>query len=179
MAIYFIEGVSAPVVGYNFEKSVAALPVLCPKKVAVLAGGFFCTQLPPGVLEDPRSEFSPEEQKALQGYVGKEIIWMEESSLELFTKQQLMAILRHEEAHIINGDLEGVEGIVDDLDAELAADAYAAKTVGKKAMKFALMKAVWHIVKRTSVRGKFGKIIEFLSIIGSGDIKQRLDALRK
>lgn len=62
--------------------------------------------------------------------------------IQNLTKTEKKAVMYHELGHMVNGDLEGEKksGLVLNLGYEVAADAYAAKHVGKVAMRNALIK---------------------------------------
>lgn len=62
---------------------------------------------------------------------------------ELLNEEELWAIITHEQGHITLGHLEtykGVKGVVNDVEIELEADAYAISTHGAKTLRSALGK---------------------------------------
>lgn len=150
MAVYIFDGIDYPVVNYKFEE--AAPKATSEKALAALACGFFATPCTQEMLEHPEIGFTPEEKVALMPHVGRGMIWMEESSPQYYKPNELKAVLAHEEAHLVNGDLVGVEGILDDIEKEIAADKYAAQKVDAKSMNRALRKCI-HLA-HTRIRGK-------------------------
>ena len=65
---------------------------------------------------------------------------------ERLTSEEVNAVLKHEEGHVKLGHLERTGTVVDGMlineQNELEADAYAAETFGKKAMRSAILKIV-------------------------------------
>lgn len=81
--------------------------------------------------------------------------------LKDFTHKELKAIYYHELGHLVNGDLVNAkDGLLIDLDYELAADAYAVKYTDKKTMHNVLLKLQKNIIER------------FLSIASSEDMSK-------
>ncbi len=154
MAVYIFEGISYPVVNYKFEE--AAPKATSEKALAALACGFFATLCTQELLDHPEAEFTEQEKAALRPHVGRGMIWMEESSPQYYKPNELLAVLAHEEGHLVNGDLLGAEGIVEDINKEIAADKYAAEKVDAKSMNRALRKCI-HLA-HTRIRGNSVKV---------------------
>lgn len=176
MAVYIFDGIDYPVVNYSFKES--APKATSEKALAALACGFFATPCTQELLDHPECGFTPEEKVALTPHVGKGMIWMEETSPQYFKPQELKAVLAHEEGHLVNGDLVGVEGILDDINKEIAADKYAAQKVDAKSMSRALRKCI-HLA-HTRVLGKSVKVaIKAIKVIETDEeINLRLSLLK-
>lgn len=183
MAVFTFEGVAAPVVVYNFKESVREIKEKFPERarelIPAFAGGFFATPLTEEMLYNPDAKFTGEEKDYLKDHLGGHVIWMEEESPSIFPREELLAILLHEQGHIENGDLphdSGIRGVIVDNKKEIAADAYAAKRCGKKKMAKALRRAFYTIGLRAS--GDKKKAAEIAKeIMANDDIQLRLIAL--
>lgn len=140
MPVYIFDGVNYPVVNYKFEE--AAPKATSEKALAALACGFFATPCTQEMLDHPEIGFTPEEKVALMPHLGRGMIWMEESSPQYYKPNELKAVLAHEEAHLIHGDLIGATGIIENLEMEIKADKYAAQKVDAKSMNRALRKCI-------------------------------------
>jgi hypothetical protein len=98
----------------------------------------------------------------------------------------IVAAFLHEEGHIINGDIDvnsdpDVSGIklLDNIDHEIRADAYAASMVGKKKVKKAILRAfktLWHINPKIQKKYKSPKRM-LKAIRKNTNMKKRMAAL--
>ena len=182
MAVFIIDGVAAPLVTYNFKKTVKAirennLPD-ATARIAAAACGFMASALTETMLHDQRMEFAEEEKEFLLPYVGGGVIWVEENTHKRYPDQELMGIILHEDAHILNGDVFIPEqGILDNMEFELRADAYASARVGKKVMAKALRRTMFLIAEKrfgaTPQTWEMGR-----SLLDNPSLTQRLDALK-
>ncbi len=176
MAVFTFDSICAPVIPYNFEVSAKAVGYHADAMPA-LACGFFTTTLSAELMENPVAMFSEEDKVALKEYVGKGVIWMEESSPDLYPNDELFGILKHEEAHIVYGDTVTGDADVNDLQ-ELRADAYAASYCGKTTMTKALQRTILLTAER-----EFGKGVEAINkankaLENNNHLKLRFKALK-
>lgn len=156
MSIVRIEGIRFPVevtsvailrnIGDDTAKHVV--------KTLALAGGAITTHIKQEQIDVLLADAGIDEiwKKDFRSGAVKEgpLITVLEDWIGRLTPEEQMAILLHEEAHILNGDCDRVMEVVDmggvffkvDLEAELAADAYASERVSKTAMLMALIKVI-------------------------------------
>ena len=118
-----------------------------------LSGGFMVTKCPREVLESPEVLAKFKELGLKKGDIqaAKQmadhcVINMLTDMANLLPEWVVEAILLHEVGHVVNGDLgktvdpsQKVNGIYINAAAEIAADAYAVKRVGKKTFAKALV----------------------------------------
>ena len=102
--------------------------------------------IPAEALEIYAAMFKQSGAEHLQGLekqitINKPIVMVAKIVEDYLNAEEIEAIIQHEVGHIINKDLNKVDvGFLNDIDAELAADAYAASVVSKQAMRTALVK---------------------------------------
>ena len=182
MAVFIIDGVTAPLVTYNFKDAVRAIRSSdlpdATARISAAACGFMASALTEAILNDVRMEFAEEEKEFLLPYVGGGMIWVEENTYKRYPKQELMGILLHEDSHILNGDVFiPNQGILDNMEFELRADAYAASKVGGATMAKALRRTMFLITEKrfgkTSRAWEMGRLL-----LDSPSLTQRLDALK-
>ena len=103
------------------------------------------------------------------------MIFVEDSIKDEYPIEELMGILYHEQAHILNGDVDSKEAPT--LDQEIAADKYAVRRVGSRTMVRALIRSAFLKAQRrfgeTPYASKMAK-----SSLRNGDISQRIKTLK-
>lgn len=110
------------------------------------------------------------------------VIFVAPYMLKILKPCELSAILAHEQGHIDLGHLEkhkGVKGVVDDMEIELEADAYAAKKCGAKVMRAALGKTLSGIIGELADRYEIPENVKFKIYRDAvRKLKPRLSAIR-
>jgi Zn-dependent protease with chaperone function len=201
MSVYHFDNVSAPVIIVDTKSVFGSPEKVSPEDKQVLnaiflAGGAFSVSPPvSGIepfLEAYPNGFDGEGNFPDECYIVGPRIIVADYIVEELDDQELLALIYHEDGHILNGDLKNTavatEGftILDDNERELAADAYAVRMSGgdKKLVATSIIKAVEATGKfmeatRKIVGGCTKASAEtFVSAILSSDvIKQRLKAL--
>ena len=115
---------------------------------------------------------------------GKPVICIEKKVKTLLSAREYNAILLHEHGHYNNGDLQlQVSGIINSLEAELAADAYAIKHgANPAAMISALNKIVWLMLTRLipgdGMAARACRMLVLATIKLSPSTRKRFSALR-
>lgn len=137
-------------------------------KKVLLSGGMFAVHIPMnGVMNLPMDVMrvaKRSELDCLQMLEGSSTIQVVKEFGEQLSSKDMDALLLHEEGHIRHGHerpehvagKQVIHGILVDLQAELDADAYAAKRVGKRQMAIALTHAIEVTVNMMST--KFGTV---------------------
>ena len=165
-----------------------SLPISCSKLAkdkCLAAGGFYSMCLTPAHIAAAIAAMPEMAVECAASVPGDRIIVLNDV-LELMSKDSIMAILHHEDAHLQLGHLNNiaavlpVEGpaIIDCLQMELEADAHAAGIVGNTAMSTAIIDVVRALaVVTASVKSEISadSYAEFL--IASQAIQARLAAL--
>lgn len=171
MQVTTIKGINFPVYTYSFLSCVRAdAPV---EFLPVLAGGFFTTNINEEVIEKDNFLLTDSQKKVLRDHNGP-VIFLEDSIKDEYPIEELMGILYHEQAHILNGDVDSKEAPT--LDHEIAADKYAVRRVGSRTMVRALIRSAFLIAQRrfgeTPYASKMAKLL-----LKEGAIAQRIKAL--
>ena len=147
MQINNIKGINFPVCTYSFKNCVRAnAPV---EFLPTLAGGFFTTNINAEVIEKDDFLLTDSQKEELRDYLGP-VIFVEMTMVDSYPVEEFMGILYHEQAHILNGDVDSKE--VPTLDQEISADKYAVRRVGSRTMVRALIRSVFLKAQR-----RFGK----------------------
>lgn len=120
-----------------------------------LLGGFMAMTLQVSKLEDTRPDMIPSMKKyfqILQGIAGQtfdetKCILVSKDYADMLTEEEYDAILFHEYAHILNGDIQefSIEGklrLITYVAYEIKADSYAASKTSAKTMADALVKVL-------------------------------------
>lgn len=96
---------------------------------------------------------------------------------ERLTSEEVHAVLKHEEGHVKLGHLQRtgtvVDGMMCDEQNELEADAYAAETFGKEAMRSALLKVIQLQSQACSLGDKSKSQQEWFQVLVSDSIIQK------
>lgn len=115
---------------------------------AALTTTALVTQYTDESIEQARKYYNTcqaEHIKALADYIqpNKPMVFITKRMVDELSEKQILAIIAHEAAHIRNGDhLRALKGeFLDDINAELKADEFAAKCFGKDVMLSALLKS--------------------------------------
>lgn len=110
--------------------------------------------------------------------VSKPLVAVAKQIEDFLTEEEIEAVIQHELGHIANGDLQKkFEGILDDVEAEIAADAYAANLVSKKTMHDALIKLIDYLVIANSNLFPMNEEEYRSDILNDSGFKRRLLAL--
>lgn len=108
---------------------------------------------------------------------GMDVIICDRAAIHGMTPEEVLGMLYHEKGHIVLGhtSLQGATG----LKEELEADAYAARRVGKKALKSALKKLATNMFNTEYYfrGGKDGRAVHMERLEGMPDWKERMAAL--
>lgn len=176
MAVFKFDFLCAPVIHYNFEETAEGCGYN-PQAMPALACGFFVSKLTQELIDHPDAKFEQEHKVKLADHIGGPVIWMEESSRDLYPEIEVRAILLHENAHIVHGDHESQVGFDVVQDNELRADAYAAERVGKKALARALKRTAFIIAERRWGKGEKATA-KAKELIRCGEMAERLNALK-
>lgn len=96
-------------------------------------------------------------------------------AMELLTEAEIEAFMWHEVGHIRRGHVEEaktqkVRGVVQNVQYELEADAYAAQRCGKKVMAVALTKVLTHLCKQIG--------FDHTKVLMGADVRARINALQ-
>ena len=152
MAAYFLQGINVPIYEFNLEELKERLSY---SAIANLSNGFISCNLDQAMLEQSEAGFSKEDVEFLKPYLGGHVIWVEKSRIQLFPKDELLAILHHEVAHVKLGHLDGHKmGILNDINMELEADAYAAGISGNRVIAKALRRSIYFTAKQYLGKGR-------------------------
>lgn len=124
-------------------------------RFAISSGGFFSTYLDKTTVrrmaDINKATLSDEDYAcAMEVESGHCIVLYKEAAAKM-TEEEVMGMLYHEEAHIFHGDLEQYRllnkgGMIDDIEAELQADAYAVRRVGNGVYRQAMKKTFANMV---------------------------------
>lgn len=172
MKVTTIKGINFPVVNYSFKNCVRAdAPV---EFLPALATGFFATKINAEIIQKDDFLLTDSQKEELRDYIGP-VIFVEKSIIEDYPIEEFMGILYHEQAHILNGDVNSQQDPT--LDQELAADKYALRRVGNRTMVRALIRSVYMTAQR-----RFGKTPHASKMAKSslrkGDISLRIKTLK-
>lgn len=186
-----IEGVDFPVLIYSFAaemKNVRERGIkLDSKYEAAMANGFFVRQLDVNMVEFLRT-VPIQDPKLLDEYVGKNVIMADIDMMTegRLTEEEWMAMLHHEQGHLVYKHLErhvqkhGVPTsceIMDDVDHEMQADAYACLFHDREVVKSALKKTIRAFVGRAT-RKPWKRFIGIVTIMMSEGYRTRMNNLR-
>ena len=178
-----INGFDGPVIGFSYSTTEQTnMGRLDPIVLSAMACGFVAIILNEAIVQENKDagKIDPEQEAILKAHIGKPIICADVDNLNKWPLDEFLAMLYHEKGHLVFRHLEqnsGEEGFILNQQYELQADAYAAAMVGKKAVRKALMRAIYQCNKRTFKKGWFKTILLTLLAIG-GEQKYRFDALK-
>lgn len=129
------------------------------RKLAIITGGVFAL----GVTE--RNYSTLIENVPLGGKlkirIGLPVVFVSEEVADILSKEELAAIIAHEQGHIELGHLDGAVGLVNNEDCEFAADEYAASRHGAHNIIGAIDKLTDRFMKRINEVSTIANGFEF------------------
>ena len=151
------------------------------KRLLIDGGGFLSTFISQDALDAAAVQFkgTPWEKEVATTVAGPVIVMLAEVAAEL-TEEEKLAILLHEEGHIVaehgSKATKFIGKIVDHVEFELEADAYAAARIGGSILKSALVKVITAAITMKTA-GRMARASQIRSALNSSDMLRRFAAL--